>query len=53
MHWRVHYKKISRIRTGSHMLNTSRVISVQRRFPTLIHLAAFDVVCVSPGVVTR
>ena len=27
MHWKIHYKNISRIRNGSHMLNTTRVIS--------------------------
>ena len=36
MHWEVHYKKMSRIRNGSHMSNAKRVISVQSRFPTLI-----------------
>ena len=36
MHWKVHYKSMSRIRNGSHMSNTTRVISVQSRFPTLI-----------------
>ena len=36
MHWKVHYKNVSRITNGSHMSNTTRVISVQSRFPTLI-----------------
>ena len=36
MHWKVHYKNMSRIRNGSHMSNATRVIRVQSRFPTLI-----------------
>ena len=34
MHWKVHYKNMSTIRNGSHMSNTTRVISVQNRFRT-------------------
>ena len=36
MHWKVHYKNVSRITNGSHMSNTTRLINVQSRFPTLI-----------------
>ena len=36
MHGKVHYKNMSRITNGSHMSNTTRVMSVQSRFPTLI-----------------
>ena len=39
MHWKVHYNNVSRITNGSHMSNTTRVINVQSRFPTLIQLS--------------